>query len=241
MFSLSRLSRFMEFAIASSIEIDAPAKEVWSAMTNIDNFPNVFWNVTSVERIDGAKEGSAAKVGSRYRIHRQTRQGERYHADWTITALEEGRSITFYSHNIVGEGMTSSSTWSVAPARHSALLDATDETSARTFHESESSAESFDTALHIRNEVGTACSAEGDVRAPTKSFGIEEGNSREEKVAEAKKGVETPKSVATITLAIVPNRLFLMAGRIMCCCIFKKRAQTCTDEDLEDLRAAAQG
>lgn len=47
------------------------------------------------------------------------------------------------------------------------------------------------------------------------------------------------KSYATISIALVPQKLFLMAGRIMCSCVFRKRAIEASDIDLRDFAAAS--
>ena len=217
--------RYLEFAVGSSIDIDASPDIVWSVMCDIDKYSQVFWNITKVERLDGSKEGSAIAVGSRYRIHRQTRQRERYFADWTVTAMEPGRSITFYSNNIVSDGMTSSTTWSVAPAspleskrrkRKSVTrrLSGTLETMTRR--------RSSNISLPGAHDLASLQAADEDGK---KSEDIH---------------VLTPvKSIATITLAIVPTKLFLIAGRLICCCVYKQRALSATEEDLEDMAVAA--
>ena len=215
--------RYLEFAVGSSIDINASPDIVWSVMSDIDKYSQVFWNITKVERLDGSKEGSAIAVGSRYRIHRQTRQRERYFADWTVTAMEPGRSITFYSNNIVSDGMTSSTTWSVTPApppeskrrkRKSVTrrLSGTLETISRR--------RSSNISLPELNDLAALQDVDGDAK---KSDDI----------------VMPAKSIATITLAIVPTKLFLIAGRLMCCCVYKQRALSATEEDLEDMAAAA--
>ena len=209
--------------MGSSIDIDVPPDIVWSVMSEIDQYSEVFWNVTKIERLDGSKQGSAIAVGSRYRIHRQTRQGERYFADWTVTAMEPGRSITFFSNNIVSDGMTSSTTWSVAPApppeskrkkRKSVTrrLSGTLETITRR--------RSSNISLPGVDDLAALQAADGDAR---KSEDV----------------VMPVKSIATITLAIVPTKLFLIAGRLMCCCVYKQRALSATEEDLEDMAAGA--
>ena len=216
--------RYLEFAVGSSIDIDVSPDIVWSVMSAIDKYSEVFWNVSKVERLDGSKEGSAIAVGSRYRIHRQTRQGERYFADWTVIAMEPGRSITFYSNNIVSDGMTSSTTWSVAPApppeprrkkRKSVTrrLSGTLETITRR--------RSSNISLPGADDLAALHAADGGAK---KSEGV----------------VMPVKSIATITLAIVPTKLFLIAGRLMCCCVYKQRALSATEEDLEDMAVGAQ-
>ena len=216
--------RYLEFAVGSSIDIDFSPDIVWSVMSDIDKYSEVFWNVSKVELLDRSKEGSAIAVGSRYRIHRQTRQGERYFADWTVTAMEPGRSITFYSNNIVSDGMTSSTTWSVAPApppeprrkkRKSVTrrLSGTLETTTRR--------RSSNISLPGADVLAALHAADGDAK---KSEGV----------------VMPVKSIATITLAIVPTKLFLIAGRLMCCCVYKQRALSATEEHLEDMAAGAQ-
>lgn len=228
------LERYLEFAIARSIDIDASPDEVWKILTDIDNFPDVFWNVTSVERLDGSKAGSAIKVGSRNRIHRQTKQGERYFGDWTVTALEPGRSITFYSPNIVSDGMTSTTTWSVAPAgckprkeqEQDDKSDDGDDMTNNTSPGSQGFAEKRASWVGRTSELVQQKLSWG--------LGSAKGNANS-----GDTGEDPSKSVASITLAIMPTKLFLVAGRILCCCFYKKRASSVTEEDLEDLAKAA--
>ena len=231
------LQRYLEFAIGSSIDIDAPPDKVWQFIADIDNFPNVFWNVTSVERLDGNKAGSPIEVGSSYRIHRQTEQGERYFGDWTVTALEPGRSVTFYSPNVVSDGMISTTTWSVAPACHEYEGD--------TVHEQEGESNGMNKTKKSACTSGSSqgrTERRGSRTVRTNEFvqrRISWGSSAVK--GKAKKGgtKEDPtKSVASITLAIMPTKLFLVAGRVLCCCFYKKRALSVTEKDLEDLAFA---
>eukprot|EP00567_Pseudictyota_dubia_P010968 CAMPEP_0197463768 /NCGR_PEP_ID=MMETSP1175-20131217/62715_1 /TAXON_ID=1003142 /ORGANISM="Triceratium dubium, Strain CCMP147" /LENGTH=195 /DNA_ID=CAMNT_0042999609 /DNA_START=169 /DNA_END=753 /DNA_ORIENTATION=+ len=43
----------------------------------------------------------------------------------------------------------------------------------------------------------------------------------------------------TMTLAVVPHKLFVIVGTLMCCCVFKQRAIVSTERDLDDLNIAA--
>mmetsp|Transcript_16664 Transcript_16664/g.47831 ORF Transcript_16664/g.47831 Transcript_16664/m.47831 type:complete len:238 (+) Transcript_16664:95-808(+) len=223
---MSLLERYLEFAVGSSIDIDVSPDIVWSVMSDIDKYSQVFWNVVKVERLDGNKVGGAIAVGSRYRIHRQTRQKERYFADWTVTALEPGRSITFFSHNIVSDGMTSCTTWSVAPL----LPLESNQTGKRKKGVVRRLSGTLETIARRRSS--NISLPDVDLAAIQAADGGDAKKSSEEVVMPA-------KSIATITLAVVPTKLFLIAGRLMCCCVYKQRALSATEEDLEDMAAAS--
>jgi len=209
------LERYLECAIACSREIDAPAEAVWSVMSNVASFDKVLSGVSRVERLDryqnerstsrptttvnnneekieehpqeeehSDEDGGEGKirVGMKYRIYRELRDGERYFADWVVTHVidsdddEEEESIswreertaysvTFYSTNVAG-GITASSTWSIRSAGE--------------------------------------------------------------------------RSIANISIAIVPTRLCYMMGRIVCSCLLQRKAIKLTEIDLEDIAIAAE-
>jgi uncharacterized membrane protein len=83
-----------------SVDIDAPADEIWGALTNPADFPEWISGMQSVEVLTEGDYG----VGTRYQVTAGT--GKRT-ISWTveITGLEPGRQIDFsYTGDVEGNG-----------------------------------------------------------------------------------------------------------------------------------------
>ncbi len=74
------------------IEIDAPIERVWAANEDIESWPQISPSMAEVTRLDG---GPLA-MGCRARI----RQPRFPSAEWTLTALDPGRALTWESRNM---------------------------------------------------------------------------------------------------------------------------------------------
>jgi hypothetical protein len=74
------------------IEVNTPIKRVWAANENIESWSQLSPSMAEVRRLDG---GPLA-IGSRARI-KQLRFPA---AEWTLTALDPGRALTWESRSI---------------------------------------------------------------------------------------------------------------------------------------------
>lgn len=70
-----------------SVHIDAPAERAWTALSDIEHWPDVIPTVLSVDRLEGGPLG----VGSTARV-RQPGMGAMV---WRVTECEPGRAFTW--------------------------------------------------------------------------------------------------------------------------------------------------
>jgi uncharacterized membrane protein len=89
----------------ASIEVAAPASEVFAAYADVERWPSWTSSVTSVELLDPGP----LRVGSRARV----RQPKLPVAVWQVTALEPGREFTWQAQ---GPGVLTTGTHRVTPA-----------------------------------------------------------------------------------------------------------------------------
>ena len=82
--------------VETAIEIDAPPREVWAVMTDVERWPE--WT-TSVERAERLDDGPL-RVGSRARL----KQPRFPPVVWEVTDLEPVRSFSWTAKNV---GVTS--------------------------------------------------------------------------------------------------------------------------------------
>jgi uncharacterized protein YndB with AHSA1/START domain len=88
----------------ASIEVAAPAEQVFEVYADVERWPEWTASVTTVERLDPGP----FQVGSRARI----KQPKLPVAVWEVTALQPGRSFTWIAR---GPGLLTTGTHEVAP------------------------------------------------------------------------------------------------------------------------------
>ena len=69
------------------MDIAAPPERVWAVMTDAERWPEWTPSVTSIKRLDSGP----LRIGSRARV----KQPKFMAAEWTVTAVDEGRAFTW--------------------------------------------------------------------------------------------------------------------------------------------------
>jgi len=214
------LEWFLESAISCSREIDAPVETVWSVISHVDSFDLIFSGVTRVERLGVIKEeekhgaADSIRVGMKYRIHRSWPNGTYYYGDWIVTHVNHYRSTTPESKENNDSDEGSSSCESSDGDREPTITTLREEpTYSITFF-------SANLAGGITSSsTWSVCSASGV------------GNENNSK---------NNRTIASISIALLPTRLCYMVGRFVCSCALQRKARELTEKDLEDIATAAE-
>jgi len=210
------LEWFLESAISCSREIDAPVETVWSVISHVDSFDQIFSGVTRVERLGVVKEGEkhgaadSIRVGMKYRIHRAWPNGTYFYGDWTVT------HVNHYESTIKSESMENNDS---DEGESSCDSDCDREPTITTLREEPTYSITFFSA----NVAG------GITSSSTWSV-----------CSASVVGNSNNRTIASISIALLPTRLCYMVGRLVCSCALQRKARELTEKDLEDIATAAE-